>query len=84
MNANAEAAATAIATYLVEGGVLEINDQINAIRRQYAKAWRHTLARAGYDACRGMPIGDIADGVDLALTRLLEAAQAEYDQGAQP
>ncbi len=77
---NAEVAATAIATYLVEVGVLSINDQINAIRRQYAQTWRHTLSRAGFDACHGMPVSDIADGVDLALSRLIEAAQAEYDR----
>lgn len=79
MSANAEIAANAIATYLVEVGVLSINDQINAIRRQYAQTWRQTLARAGFDACHGMPVSDVADGVDLALSRLLEAAQAEYD-----
>lgn len=77
---NAEAAANAIATYLVEVGVLEIKDQINAIRRQYAMTWQRTLARHGFDACHRMPVSDVADGVDLALTRLIEAAQAEYDQ----
>ena len=80
MSENAETAANAIATYLVEVGVLSINDQINAIRRQYAQTWRHTLSRHGFDACHGMPVSDIADGVDLALARLLDAAQAEYDQ----
>ena len=47
MSENAEAAAIAIATYLVEVGVLSVGDQIAAIRRQYAQTWRHTLARAG-------------------------------------
>lgn len=78
-SAGAEAAATAIATYLVEVGVLSVGDQIAAIRRQYAQTWRHTLVRAGFDACHGMPVSDIADGVDLALSRLLNEAQAIYD-----
>lgn len=85
MTPNAEVAATAIATYLVEVGVLEINDQINAIRRQYAMTWQRTLSRHGFDACHRMPVSDVADGVDLALTRLIEAAQEEYDRkGTKP
>lgn len=83
MTTNAEAAANAIATYLVEVGVLSIGDQINAIRRQYAQTWRATLAGAGFDACIAMPVSDIAAGVDLALARLIDAAQEEYSaQGA--
>ncbi len=82
MSANAEAAATAIATYLVEVGVHEISDQIAAIRRQYAQTWRATLIRAGFDCAATMPVSDIADGVDVALSRLVDAAQTEYDAAA--
>lgn len=83
MTTNAERAADAIATYLVDVGVLEPGDQIAAIRRQYATTWYKTLIRYGFDECAGMPIPDMAAGVDLALSRLLDQAQGEYDaQGA--
>ena len=78
MSTNTEAAATAIATFLVEEGALSIGDQIFAIRQQYALAWRAALVRAGFDDCADMPVSDIAAGVDLALSRLLDAAQEEY------
>lgn len=72
-------AANAIATYLVENGVLSIGDQISAIRLRCASPWRIDLLHAGFDAVANMSIEDIADGVDLALSRLLDAAQTEYD-----
>jgi len=78
VSANAELVATAIATFLVEEGALSIGDQIVAIRQQYALAWRAALVRAGFDDCAGMAALDIAEGVDLALSRLLDAAQEEY------
>ena len=83
MSANAEIAANAIATYLVEVGVLAISDQIAAIRAEYARPWRSMLVRHGFDECIGMPVLDIATGVDMALSRLLDEAQVIYDtQGA--
>ena len=79
MSANAEAVATAIATYLVEVGVHEIADQIAAIRRSYATSWKTRLTRHGFDVIDTFPVSDFADGVDLALARLMDAAQTEYD-----
>lgn len=78
MTTNAGVAATAIATYLVEVGVLSIADQISAIRRNYAQTWKATLLRHGFDDVADMPVADVADGVDLALSRLVDAAQEEY------
>jgi hypothetical protein len=79
VSANADVAATAIATYLVEVGVLSIADQISAIRRNYAQTWKATLLRHGFDDVADMPVSDVADGVDLALSRLVDAAQEVYD-----
>lgn len=79
MTANAERAATAIATYLVEVGIWEPGDQIAAIRRQYAMTWYNTLIQHGFDNLAGMPVNDIAAGVDLAISRLLDEAQVIYD-----
>lgn len=79
MSENAEIVANAIATHLVEQGALSTGDQIFAIRCEYARPWRSKLVRAGFDACYKMPVQDIADGIDLALSRLLDEAQVIYD-----
>lgn len=79
MSANAEAVATAIATYLVEFGVHEIADQIEGIRLVCAEPWRDYLREHGFDDVAAVPLSDIADGIDVALARLVDTAQAEYD-----
>ncbi len=79
MSANAEAVATAIATYLVEHGAHDIAGQITAIRVVCARPWLSRLRQHGFDAVGGMTLSDIADGVDLALARLVDAAQEVYD-----
>ena len=79
MSANAEAVATAIATHLVEYGQHQIADQIMAIRVVCARPWLSRLRQHGFDAVGDMSLRDIADGVDLALARLVDAAQSEYD-----
>ncbi len=79
MSENANIVANAIATYLVEHGALSLGDQLFAMRCEYARPWRSKLVRHGFDACYEMPVLDIAAGVDLALSRLLDEAQVEYD-----
>jgi len=79
VSANAEAVATAIATYLVEYGAHQIADQIMAIRLICAEPWREVLLEEGFDDAASMTLSDIADGVDVALDRLVDAAQEVYD-----
>lgn len=75
MSATAEAAATAIVTYLVECGINDAGDQIAAIRRSYALTWQINLIQAGADP--RMTLTDIAAGIDLLLSRLINEVQGE-------
>lgn len=79
MSINAETIATAISTYLVEQGCGSIADQIAEIRQQCASPWHSILISEGFDDMAAMSLADIADGVDVALSRLVDAAQEVYD-----
>lgn len=78
MSANAELAATAIAQYLADCGVVAVGDQIAAIRRSYALTWQHNLWLTGVG--RELTTNDIAAGIDLLLSRLVDEAQVSYDR----
>ena len=78
MSANAEIAATAIARYLADCGVVTVRHQIAAIRRSYAQTWQLNLWAEGVG--RELTTNDIADGIDLLLSRLLDDAQVSYDR----
>ena len=77
MSANAELAAAAIAQYLADCSVVAVGDQIAAIRRSYALTWQHNLCLVGVG--RELTTNDIAAGIDLLLSRLVDQAQVIYD-----
>ncbi len=82
MSENAERAADSISAYLEFCGINTVQDQIAAIRRSYAVTWQVNLLASGRGW--GLSVQDIAAGVDLALSRLLDEAQVIYDaQGAE-
>jgi len=74
---NAERAAEAIVKYLEYCRVYTVQDQIAAIRRSYALTWQINLIQAGADP--GLTLTDIATGIDLLLSRLVDQAQVIYD-----
>ena len=76
MSAKAQWAADAIARYLKLNGARTTTSQITAIRHGYGQAWKRHLTYVGNDA---LTVSDVADGVDLLLSRLLEMAQVEYE-----
>ena len=81
MSENAERAADSITAYLEFCGINSVQDQIAAIRRSYAVTWQCNLLASGRGW--GLSVQDIAAGVDLALSLLLDQAQVIYDtQGA--
>ena len=77
MSENAERAAASIITYLEYCRVNTVQDQIAAIRRSYAQTWQINLLQAGMGD--GLSLADIATGIDLALSRLVDQAQVIYD-----
>lgn len=77
MSENAERAAAAIVTYLEYCRVNTVQDQISAIRRNYALTWQVNLLQAGMGD--GLSLADIATGIDLLLSRLVDQAQVIYD-----
>lgn len=77
MSADAEEAATAIAAYLADCGITTTGDQIAAIRNSYALTWQLNLILGGYS--RRLTLADIATGIDLLLSRLVDQAQVIYD-----
>ena len=76
MSEKARWAAEAIARYLKLNGARTTTSQIVAIRRVYGQAWKRHLTYSGNGA---LSVNDVADGVDLLLSRLLDMAQAEYE-----
>lgn len=77
MSENSERAADSITAYLEFCGINSVQDQIAAIRRSYAVTWQVNLLASGRGW--GLSVQDIAAGVDLALSRLLDQAQVIYD-----
>ena len=76
MSEKAQWAAEAIARYLKLTGARTTTSQITAIRHVYGQAWKRHLTYVGNGA---LSVDDVADGVDLLLSRLLDMAQAEYE-----
>ena len=76
MSEKAQWAADAIARHLKLNGARTTTNQIAAIRRVYGRAWKRHLTYSGNGA---LSVNDVADGVDLLLSRLLDMAQAEYE-----
>ena len=76
MSEKAQWTADAIARYLKLTGARTTTSQITAIRHVYGQAWKRHLTYVGNGA---LSVDDVADGVDLLLSRLLDQAQAYYD-----
>ena len=76
MSEKAQWAAEAIARHLKLNGARTTTNQIAAIRRVYGQAWKRHLTYSGSGA---LTVTDVADGVDLLLSRLLDKAQTEYE-----
>ena len=76
MSEKAQWAADAIARHLKLNGARTTTNQIAAIRRVYGQAWKRHLTYSGTGT---LTVTDVADGVDLLLSRLLDQAQAHYD-----
>ena len=81
MSEKAQWTADAIARYLKLTGARTTASQITAIRHVYGQAWKRHLTYVGNGA---LSVDDVADGVDLLLSRLLDMAQAEYDAAMTP
>ena len=76
MSEKAQWTADAIARYLKLTVARSTASQITAIRHVYGQAWKRHLTYVGNGA---LSVDDVADGVDLLLSRLLDKAQAEYE-----
>ena len=76
MSEKAQWAADAIARHLKLNGARTTTNQIAAIRHDYGRAWKRHLTYSGSGA---LTVTDVADGVDLLLSRLLDKAQTEYE-----
>ena len=74
MSEHAEFVAERIDRYLAINGHKTVGAKIVAIRTTYGRQWRRHLA-----VPTTLTSLDVADGVDLLLSRLLDQAQAYYD-----
>lgn len=74
MSAPAELVAERIDRYLAVNGHKTVGAKITAIRTVYGRQWRRHLS-----VPTTLTSLDVADGVDLLLSRLLDQAQAYYD-----
>ena len=74
MSEHAEFVAERIDRYLAINGAKTVGAKIVAIRTTYGRQWRRHLA-----VPTTLTSLDVADGVDLLLSRLLDIAQAEYE-----
>lgn len=80
MSTPAELVAERIDRYLAINGQVTVAAKITAIRTGYGRQWRRHLS-----VPTTLSSLDVADGVDLLLSRLIDQAQAHYDmKGAIP